>query len=127
LGGLVIGFGVGLAISAGTAWAGRLKGATGMVLAGIVLTAGFALGPIASGVLAYFLSDAAAVAVPFLVAAALTCLAIIASLVIGDANAALVIRAIPSSTSARPLRQPSMKRALATSIPLADRKSTRLN
>ena len=119
LGRLVIGLGVGLAISAGTAWAGRLKGATGMVLAGIVLTAGFALGPIASGVLAYFLSDAAAVAVPFLVAAALTCLAIIASLVIGDAKAALVIPAIPSSTSARPLRQPSMKRALATSIPMA--------
>lgn len=116
---LVIGLGVGLAISAGTAWAGRLKGASGVVLAGIFLTSGFALGPIASGLLAYFLSDAAAVVVPFVVAIALSCVAVVASLMIGDAK---IVRPVPTSHPSAPTpipRQPSMGRALATSIPMA--------
>lgn len=119
LGRLVIGLGVGLAISAGTAWAGRLKGAAGIVLAGILLTAGFALGPIASGVLSYVLSDAAAVAVPFLVAATLTCLAVIVSLIVGDAKAVPFTPVTPPAARAQPPRQPSMRRALGTSIPMA--------
>ena len=119
LGRLVIGLGVGLAISAGTAWAGRLKGATGMVLAGILLTAGFALGPIASGVLAYTLSDAAAVAVPFVVAAVLTSLAVVASLIVGDTKIAPLLQPTQPAASPQPAHQPSMKRALATSIPMA--------
>ncbi|WP_022871130.1 MFS transporter [Yaniella halotolerans] len=119
LGRLVIGLGVGLAISAGTAWAGRLKGAAGMVLAGILLTAGFALGPIASGVLAYLLSDTAAVAVPFIVAAALTCLAVIASLIVGDARTAPLVQPTQPTATAASVHQPSMRRALATSIPMA--------
>src|SRR5699024_12804247 len=43
------GLGVGLVVSAGTAWAARLNGAAGSTLAGIVLTSGFALGPVISG------------------------------------------------------------------------------
>lgn len=116
---LVIGLGVGLAISAGTAWAGRLKGASGVVLAGILLTAGFALGPIASGVLVYFLSDAAAVTVPFVVAAALSCFAGIASLVIGDAKTPPAVPSNPPPGTEPLARQPGMGRALATSIPMA--------
>jgi hypothetical protein len=41
--------GVGLAISACTAWASDLKGPAGAAVAGAVLTAGFAIGPFASG------------------------------------------------------------------------------
>ena len=119
LGRLVIGLGVGLAISAGTAWASRLKGAAGVVLAGILLTAGFALGPIASGVLAYTLSDTAAVTVPFVVAAALTGIAVVASLIVGDARTGPNPQPTQPATSAQSAHLPSMKRALATSIPMA--------
>ena len=67
LGRFVVGLGVGLAMSAGTAWAGRLRGAGGAILAGIFLTLGFAVGPIVSGLLAFALQDAAAPSVPFAV------------------------------------------------------------
>src|SRR5699024_8844534 len=113
LGRLVIGLGVGLAISAGTAWAGRLKGATGMVLAGILLTAGFALGPIASGILAYALSDAAAIAVPFIVAAVLTYLAVVAALIVGDTPTAPAPHLTQPAAPPRSGHRTSIKRALA--------------
>lgn len=45
----IVGLGVGLVVSAGTAWAARLNGPAGSTLAGIVLTSGFALGPVISG------------------------------------------------------------------------------
>ena len=67
IGRFVVGLGVGLAMSAGTAWAGRLRGAGGAILAGIFLTLGFAVGPIVSGLLAFALPDAAALPVPFAV------------------------------------------------------------
>lgn len=120
VGRFVIGLGVGLAMSAGTAWAGRLRGASGVVLAGILLTTGFAVGPIASGILAYLLSDAAAVAVPFLVAIALSCLAVLASLLVGDAPATPSLGSAVE-VSPTPVEPPhrSIGRALATSIPVA--------
>lgn len=118
VGRFVVGLGVGLTISAGTAWAARLRGATGVVLAGIVMTAGFAIGPIVSGLLAYFLADAAVIAVPFLVTIILSCIA---------ATAAFVVR--PDTPSPPPNNvseprtsssvQPSMRRALGTAIPMA--------
>ena len=46
VGRFIVGLGVGLVVSAGTAWAGRLRGASGVTLAGIILTAGFMMGPI---------------------------------------------------------------------------------
>ena len=42
----IVGLGVGLMISAGTAWAGRLRGTPGVTMAGIALTVGFAVGEI---------------------------------------------------------------------------------
>nr|AJK76769.1 MFS transporter [Mycobacterium avium subsp. paratuberculosis] len=50
---LIVGLGVGLAISAGTAWASDLRGPAGAATAGAVLTAGFAVGPFAGGVRAW--------------------------------------------------------------------------
>lgn len=44
VGRLVVGIGAGLAIGAGTAWAADLRGKSGTVMAGVVLTSGFALG-----------------------------------------------------------------------------------
>lgn len=46
---LIVGAGVGLAMSAGTAWASDLKGPAGAATAGAVLIAGFAVGPFAAG------------------------------------------------------------------------------
>ncbi len=48
----VVGAGVGLAMSAGTAWASDLKGPNGAATAGAVLMAGFAIGPFAAGAIA---------------------------------------------------------------------------
>ena len=49
---LFVGAGVGLAMTAGTAWASDLKGPAGAATAGAVLTVGFAVGPFAAGVIA---------------------------------------------------------------------------
>ena len=49
---LIVGAGVGLAMTAGTAWASDLKGPAGAATAGAVLMAGFAVGPFAAGVIA---------------------------------------------------------------------------
>lgn len=82
VGRLVVGLGVGLTISAGTAWAARLRGASGVVLAGIVMTTGFAVGPIASGIFAYFLTDTATMTVPFVVTIILSGIAAVAALAV---------------------------------------------
>jgi MFS family permease len=52
IGRLIVGLGVGLAMTSCTAWASDLKGPAGAAAAGAVLTAGFAVGPIAGGVIA---------------------------------------------------------------------------
>ncbi|UXA07154.1 MFS transporter [Mycobacterium sp. SMC-2] len=49
---LVVGLGVGLAMSACTAWASDLKGPAGAATAGAVLMAGFAIGPFAGALIA---------------------------------------------------------------------------
>lgn len=118
IGRFVIGLGVGLAMSAGTAWAGKLRGSSGVILAGILLTTGFAVGPIVSGILAHALSEQAAVAAPFIVAMCLSCVAVIASVLINNKqphNATTDSLSPPMNPSA----QQSMARALATSIPMA--------
>ena len=70
VGRLVVGIGAGLAIGAGTAWAADLRGKSGTVMAGVVLTSGFALGPLFSGLLAQF--AAFPLATPFVVSAVLS-------------------------------------------------------
>lgn len=52
LGRLVVGLGVGMVASAGTAWAADQDAAKGAARAGVVLTSGFAIGPVASALLA---------------------------------------------------------------------------
>ncbi|MFC3849987.1 MFS transporter [Corynebacterium hansenii] len=86
IGRFIVGLGVGLAMSAGTAWAGKLRGASGVTLAGIMLTSGFATGPIASGLLAFALPESATIAVPFIVTVVFSLAAVAASAAIGDAR-----------------------------------------
>ncbi|MFA3896093.1 MFS transporter [Rhodococcus qingshengii] len=76
---LVVGIGAGLAIGAGTAWAADLRGKSGTVMAGVVLTSGFALGPLFSGLLAQF--AAFPLATPFVVSAVLSVGSVIAAAV----------------------------------------------
>ena len=52
VGRVIVGVGVGFAISSCTAWASDLRGPSGAAIAGAVLTAGFAIGPFVSGLLA---------------------------------------------------------------------------
>lgn len=76
LGRLIVGIGVGLAISSCTAWASDLRGPAGAATAGAVLTAGFALGPFAGGFIV--LTGRSGIRVSFGVAAAIVVLATLA-------------------------------------------------
>lgn len=112
---LIVGVGVGLAVSACTAWASDLRGPAGAAIAGAVLTAGFAVGPFAAGLIAS--AGQSGVAMSFGVAAALV--------VVATAVAAVAVRrstAIPP-TSVRDGQQAatgqSSARALSWAIPLA--------
>ncbi|WP_064443298.1 MFS transporter [Rhodococcus sp. YH3-3] len=89
VGRLVVGIGAGLAIGAGTAWAADLRGKSGTVMAGVVLTSGFALGPLFSGLLAQF--AAFPLATPFVVSAVLS---------VGSVTAAAVWSRTPAPTKA---------------------------
>lgn len=121
----IVGLGVGLAVSAGTAWAGRLRGASGITLAGIILTLGFAIGPIASGLLAAGLPESAVVIVPFALSTALSWLAVVVAGVLGDIPrdhpmVKTVGESAPGSPPAPVMHsQRSMGKALAVSLPMA--------
>ncbi|WP_291314604.1 MFS transporter [Corynebacterium sp. UBA2622] len=110
----VVGLGVGLVVSAGTAWAARLGGAGGATLAGIVLTSGFALGPFFSGVVA---ETFAPVWVPFALTIGLSLCAVVYSLRAGDVPRVIAPAASPGSGAAPGGR--SAARALATAVPVA--------
>lgn len=117
VGRLVVGIGAGLAIGAGTAWAADLRGKSGTVMAGVVLTSGFALGPLFSGLLAQF--AAFPLATPFVVSAVLS---------VGSVAAAAVWSRTPAPTKAAMFTQipdraersgTAVKVALLWALPLA--------
>jgi len=117
VGRLVVGIGAGLAIGAGTAWAADLRGKSGTVMAGVVLTSGFALGPLFSGLLAQF--AAFPLATPFVVSAVLS---------VGSVAAAAVWSRTPAPTKAATFTQvpdraersgTNVKGALLWALPLA--------
>lgn len=70
LGRLILGVGVGLTVSAGTVWTAEVHGEGGAIAAGVALTAGFALGPLFSGLTSQAMREA--VAVPFVVTVVLS-------------------------------------------------------
>jgi len=75
IGRLIVGAGVGVAMSAGTAWSADIGGGSGSVLAGVSLSAGFGCGPLVSGLLAQFADSATYV--PFIVTIALSATAVV--------------------------------------------------
>lgn len=129
VGRFIVGLGVGLAVSAGTAWAGRLRGAHGVTSAGIALTSGFALGPIASGLLAFTLPGDLVVTVPFAVTCLFSVAAVIFATIVGDVRAPVPAPTPRLSTNPQaPHTQSrdtsrtesrSMSKALAVSLPMA--------
>ena len=122
IGRFVVGLGVGLAMSAGTAWAGRLRGASGAILAGIFLTLGFAVGPIVSGLLAFSLHGATALSVPFAVTTlfslATVALALVAARNQPPAPAATAATTTPTTTPTHDAGR-SVGRALSAALPMA--------
>ena len=116
VGRLVVGMGVGVAMSAGTAWSADLGGGSGSVLAGVALSAGFGCGPLASGILAQFSTHGTIV--PFVVTIAISAAAVI----VGVALA-------PSTVPHRPTLdtgvsngcpdQKSTRTALSAALPMA--------
>lgn len=110
LGRFVVGLGVGLVVSAGTAWAGRLRGASGATAAGIALTTGFMLGPVSSGIVAHLAADA--VKVPFVVPIVMAVGVMVASIRMRDDGAP----AVTQTAETRPAH--SEAKALATAVPM---------
>jgi MFS family permease len=113
---LVVGTGVGLVISSCTAWASDMKGPAGAAVAGAVLTAGFAVGPFASGVMASVRQSG--MWESFGIAAALVVLATIVAVV---AAQRVAVTSPPAERGQEPLgsvRQ-DIARALSWALPLA--------
>ncbi|HWJ07796.1 MAG TPA: MFS transporter [Nocardioides sp.] len=114
---LVVGVGVGLAISGGTAWAADLGGSRGTTLAGATLTAGFACGPLATGVVAEVVPTGAALAAPFAVTIALSIGAVLLALARTTPAAPPTHTPAGQEWAAAPKR--SVGRALVRSVPMA--------
>lgn len=118
LGRLIVGIGVGLAISSCTAWASDLRGPAGAATAGAVLTAGFALGPFAGGFIV--LAGRSGILVSFGVAAAIVVLATLA--VAGAARRSDATATATATQDDSPRAAPAVNgfsRALSWAMPLA--------
>jgi MFS family permease len=114
VGRLVLGVGVGLVISSCTAWASDLKGTAGAAVAGAVLTAGFAIGPFASGVIASV--GAPGVWVSFLIAAVFVVVATAVTVVAAQRTTVSAPTTVADPN--RPAGQGTW-RALSWALPLA--------
>jgi MFS family permease len=112
---LIVGIGVGLAMTSCTAWASDLKGPAGAATAGAVLIAGFAVGPLAGGLIAR--AGQAGVGASFGVAAAIVVAAIVVT-VMAVRRADLTTPAAGSASEPAPVRQGTAW-ALGWAMPLA--------
>ncbi|OBH42051.1 MFS transporter [Mycobacterium intracellulare] len=117
VGRLIVGLGVGLAISSGTAWASDLRGPAGAATAGAVLTAGFAVGPFAGGGFAW--AGQSGIQVSFAVAAAIVVLASLAVTVATKPGAPAARPAPPADAGPAGPAAQGVSRALSWAMPLA--------
>jgi MFS family permease len=116
VGRLIVGTGVGLAMSSGTAWASDLKGPGGAATAGAVLIAGFAVGPFAAGAIAA--AGSLGVRLSFGIAAALLVVAMVIAVVAAHRTAATTSAIAHDAAYSTSARQ-SGARALSWALPLA--------
>lgn len=110
---LLVGAGVGMAMSSGTAWTADLGGASGTTLAGLFLTAGFGCGPLFSGLTAQFTGS---VALPFVTTLALSAVAVTLG-AIGTARIGPSLRASTVQSPADDSR--TVRTALRVAVPMA--------
>jgi MFS family permease len=115
VGRLIVGVGVGLAMSSGTAWASDLKGPAGAATAGAVLIVGFAVGPFAGGLITG--AGEAGVRISFAVAAALVVAAMVVVMVTVRRPPEAV--AEESLDAGRSTPGQGIARALSWALPLA--------
>jgi MFS family permease len=113
---LIVGIGVGLAMSAGTAWASDLKGPVGAATAGAVLMAGFAVGPFVAGLIAT--AGPLGVRLSFGIAAAILVAAMLLATVAGQ-RTGLTGSAVTQNSAQPASAQLSAGRALSWALPLA--------
>jgi MFS family permease len=116
IGRLIVGVGVGLAMSSGTAWASDLKGPAGAASAGAVLIVGFAIGPFAGGLITG--AGGPGVQISFAVAAVLVVAAMAATILVARRPAETVAAQSRKPERATAPRQ-SIVRALSWALPLA--------
>ena len=98
VGRFIVGLGAGLTFAAGTAWAADLAAKTGAVLAGVFLSAGFAVGPLASGALARWAPGP--LLLPFVLSAALSIAAIVAAVLVAAPSTTRPDRSGTTTTTA---------------------------
>lgn len=113
---LIVGAGVGLAMSAGTAWASDLKGPAGAATAGAVLIAGFAVGPFAAGAITS--AGSIGVRLSFGVAAVILGVAMTVAVIAARRTAENASATPPDSERPTATRHGSA-RALSWALPLA--------
>jgi MFS family permease len=112
----IVGVGVGLAMTSGTAWASDLKGSAGAATAGAVMIAGFAIGPFAAGVIAA--AGEPGIRVSFVVAAVMVVVAMVITIVaVQRTDVVLAAAARDSEQSTQ--RAKSSAQALSWALPLA--------
>jgi MFS family permease len=116
VGRLVVGVGVGLAMTSCTAWASDLKGPAGAATAGALLTAGFAIGPFAGGAIAS--AGQPGIRVSFGVAAAIVMVATVGVIVAAQHVGVTAPPTADDSEGSTPALQ-GTARALSWAIPLA--------
>jgi MFS family permease len=116
VGRFIVGVGVGLAMTSGTAWASDLKGSAGAATAGAVMIAGFAVGPFAAGLIAA--EGEPGIRVSFLVAAVMVVVAMAITIVAVQRTDAALPAATRDSEQSTP-RATSSARALSWALPLA--------
>jgi MFS family permease len=113
---LIVGAGVGLAMTAGTAWASDLKGPAGAATAGAVLIAGFAVGPFAAGVIAA--AGSLGVRLSFGIAAAILVVAMLIAIAAVQ-RTGITGPAVPHDLEQSMSARLSATRALSWALPLA--------
>lgn len=114
VGRLVVGAGAGLTFAAGTAWATDLAGMSGAVVAGVVLSSGFALGPLLSALVAACTSHP--LVVPFAVTGVLSLLVAAGAAVIsGMASPPADV----AKCAAEPVEHHGQATALSFALPMA--------
>lgn len=123
VGRLVVGLGVGMVASAGTAWAADQDETKGAARAGVLLTSGFAVGPVATALIAWAVSGRTGAHLAFAVPVALTAVFALLCLRVPDPGPSRVAArraADGHDSAAAPVTdERRLGPALAASLPMA--------